>query len=179
MSHGRVPMELVFEDDDRPSRTPRRRDANAMMTNRIAIRLPRGTGTSDRPLSLPKLRSSLEALPETVYRCKGIVCLEELPGFRYVLQMVGKRYHLDETGPWGEELPRSEIVLIGAQGGIDPDSLQRALDACIGTGDESQSPILRLVRKIAPELLEAARCEEHQPMRDDKVFEEEERRYGG
>jgi hypothetical protein len=31
--------------------------------------------------------------------------------------------------------------------------LQHAFDACIGTGDESQSPVLRLVRKLAPELL--------------------------
>ena len=50
--------------------------------------------TSDLPLSLPRLRSALEDLPDTVYRCKGIDYLEEQPGYRYVLQMVGKRNHL-------------------------------------------------------------------------------------
>jgi hypothetical protein len=91
----------------------------------------------------------LETLPDTVYRCKGIVYLEELPAYRYVLQMVGKRYHLEETDRWGTEQPRSEIVLIGARDGIDAEELQRAFDACVGTGDESQSPVLRLVRKLA------------------------------
>ena len=77
-----------------------------------------------------------------------------MPLNRYVLQMVGKRYHFEESGRWGDEAPRSEIVLIGSREGIDPDQLQSAFDACIGTGDESQSPVLRLVKKLAPELLD-------------------------
>ena len=166
VSHGRVPMELVFEDDYRLSRTPRRSNADGHDDQPHRHPFATWDWTSDRPLSLPKLRSTLEALPDTVYRCKGIVWLEELPGFRYVLQMVGKRYHLGETGPWGEELPRSEIILIGADGGIDADSLRRAFDPCIGTGDESQSPILRLVRKIAPELLS-----DQQPAEGSQVVE--------
>jgi len=68
--------------------------------------------------------------------------------------MVGKRYHFEETGRWNDEVPRSEIVLIGGRDGIDPESLQSAFDACIGTGDDSQSPVLRLVKKLAPELLD-------------------------
>jgi hypothetical protein len=36
---------------------------------------------------------------------------------------------------------------------IDGEVLQRAFDECVGTGDESQSPVLRLVHKLAPELL--------------------------
>jgi G3E family GTPase len=157
VSHGRVPMELVFENDDRLSRTLRRSDVDGHDDQPHRHPFTTWDWTSNRPLSLPKLRSTLEALPDSVYRCKGIVCLEELPGFRYVLQMVGKRYHLTETAGWGDELPRSEIVLIGAQGGINTDSLQRTFDACIGTGDESQSPILRLVRKVVPELLAESR----------------------
>jgi hypothetical protein len=76
-----------------------------------------------------------------------------MPLNRYVLQMVGKRYHFEESGRWGDEAPRSEIVLIGGRDGIDPDQLQSAFDACIGTGDDSQSAVLRLVRKLAPDLL--------------------------
>jgi G3E family GTPase len=114
---------------------------------------------SDRALSLPGLRSALEQLPESVYRCKGVVQIEEMPLNRYVLQMVGKRYHFEESGRWGDEAPRSEIVLIGSREGIDPDQLQSAFFACIGTGDESQSPVLRLVRKLAPELLNANQTE--------------------
>ena len=39
------------------------------------------------------------------------------------------------------------------RGGINAEELQRDFDGCIGTGDETQSPILRLVRKIAPKIL--------------------------
>ena len=92
-------------------------------------------------------------MPDAVYRCKGIVYLEEIPAYRYVLQIVGKRYHLIESDRWGTEFPHSEIVLIGGQDGINSEDLQQAFDACVGTGDDANSPILRLVRKIAPELM--------------------------
>jgi G3E family GTPase len=160
VSHGRVPLEIVFESRGPVSRPLRPIDADDPDDHRPGHPFSTWAWTSDLPLSLPRLRSTLEALPAAVYRCKGIVCLEELPAFRYVLQMVGKRYHLTETDGWGDELPRSEIVLIGGRDGIDSEVLQRTFDGCIGTGDESQSPILRLVRKIAPELLT-----QHQPLR--------------
>ena len=102
--------------------------------------------TSDMPLSLPRLRSVIEALPDTIYRAKGIVHLEEMPSHRIVLQMVGRRYDIGDTEMWGEQSPRSEIVVIGSQNSLDQDALQHAFDGCIGTGDESLSPILRLNR---------------------------------
>ena len=71
VSHGRVPMELVFEDDYRLSRTPRRSDADGHDDQPHPHPFATWDWTSDRPLSLPKLRSTLEALPDTVYRCKG------------------------------------------------------------------------------------------------------------
>ena len=61
---------------------------------------------------MPKLRAVLEALPDTVYRAKGIIYLEELPTYQIAMQMVGKRYDLSDTQPWGSVEPRSEIVLI-------------------------------------------------------------------
>ena len=105
--------------------------------------------TTDRPLSLPKLRSAIERLPESIYRAKGIVYLEELPSHQVVLQMVGKRYHIGDTEPWGALTPQSEIVMIGSHDGIHNDTLQHAFNDCIGSGDESQSPILRLARLLA------------------------------
>jgi hypothetical protein len=47
--------------------------------------------------------------------------------------------------------------MIGSQDGIDQDALQRAFDDCIGSGDESQSPILRLNRFLAMESEETTR----------------------
>ena len=91
-------------------------------------------------------------MTDNVYRCKDVICLEELPIYRYVLQMVGKRYHINETDRWGTEPPRSEIVLIGGRDSIDADALQQGFDTCVGFGDEANSPVLRLVRKIMPNL---------------------------
>jgi len=145
VTQGRVPLELIFEAASRPLEARHPVDARDPGDHEFAA----WHWTSDHPLSLPKLRSALETLPDTVYRCKGIVNLEELPAYRYVLQMVGKRYHLEETGRWGSERPRSEIVLIGARDGVDGEELPRAFDGCVGTGDEAQSPVLRLARKLA------------------------------
>jgi G3E family GTPase len=145
---GRVPLELIFETGPRTSGTGLKGVVPHPSEYSHGHPFSSWDWTSDLPLSLPGLRSALENLPDAVYRCKGILYLEELPAYRYVLQMVGKRYHLKETGNWGTEPPRSEIVLIGARDAIDGEELQRTFDACIGTGDEEKSPILRLARKI-------------------------------
>jgi len=62
--------------------------------------------------------------------------------------MVGKRYDIADTDRWGSEEPKSEIVMIGARDEIDSDALQDTFDGCIGTGDETQSPVLRVARKL-------------------------------
>jgi len=110
--------------------------------------------TSENMMSLPKLKAVLDALPETVYRAKGIIYLEELPSYKVIMQMVGRRYDINESDKWETEDPKTEIVLIGEHDGFDKRQLQHDFDACIGTGDDSHSPILRMMRKYAPELLE-------------------------
>ena len=148
VSQGRVPLELIFEAGPRPSGTGPGGDSRDPSDHSHGPPFSTWHWTSDRPLSLPKLRSVLETLPDSIYRAKGIVYLEELPAYRIVLQMVGKRHNLTNTERWGSELPQSEIVMIGTRDGIDDEALQRAFDGCVGTGDEAQSPILRLARKI-------------------------------
>ncbi len=103
---------------------------------------------TDQPISLTKLRTLIEGLPETVYRAKGVVQLEELPHEKIAFQMVGKRYSFRDTAPWENERPISEIVLIASRNGFDAEILQTRFEACIGTGDECQSPMLRLARKL-------------------------------
>jgi len=153
VTHGQVPLALVLGAEN-PAPVFRR---GGIPMHGIHDTVPHAHGevfttwhwTCDRPLSLPKIRAAFEKLAETVYRAKGIVYLEELPAYRMVLQMVGKRSNLMDTGQWGSEEPHSEIVMIASQGGIDSDALQRVFDGCIGIGDESQSPILRLTRLLA------------------------------
>ena len=71
--------------------------------------------------------------------------------YRYIIQMVGKRLVIIQGGLWDGEEPNSEIVIIGSKDGINEKNLQEQFDACIGTGDESQSPILRLTRFLEME----------------------------
>lgn len=103
---------------------------------------------SDRPLSLTKLRAVVSALPDTTYRAKGFVQLEELPQYRTAFQMVGRRYNFHELDLWEGQTALSEIVVIGAYGYIDSQKLQAEFDGCIGVGDIAASPMLRLSQKL-------------------------------
>lgn len=155
ITHGSVPFDLIMTGGERhPAEAARPADIHRAHDHHHDRTFATWSWTCDRPLSLPKLRDVIETLPDAVYRCKGVVHIEELPVRKYVLQMVGKRYQFEDAGPWGGEQPHTEIVLIGGRDAIDTDRLQAAFQACIGTGDESQSPVLRLVRKLRPDLLD-------------------------
>jgi G3E family GTPase len=104
--------------------------------------------TCDSPLSLHRLRAVFERLPDSIYRAKGIVYLEELPEHRVVLQMVGRRSRLKDAGRWGTERKRTELVMIGIEDGIDGDAMQIALDGCIHDARQEMSPMLRMARAI-------------------------------
>lgn len=153
--HSRVPLKLMLGtaldmNEVRQSVTPENHTNHAPSHNHdVGHPFSTWHWSCDRPLSLPKLRSVVENLPDTIYRAKGIVCLEELPTYQIALQMVGKRTNLADTALWGSQIPRSEIVLIGSRGGLDGGALQSAFENCIGTGDEAQSPVLRLTRMLA------------------------------
>ena len=144
-THGRIPLDLMMGSGIHPVSSVRH------TTEFHNHPFSTWHWTSDKPLSLPRLRSVIETLPDTIYRLKGLAYLEEFPSHQVVLQMVGKRYNIGDTEPWGLQPPRSEIVMVASQNGIDRDALQRAFDGCIGTGDESMSPILRLNRFLAME----------------------------
>lgn len=145
--HGKVSLGLIMGSGLHTAGSVLREDSSANQTIHLHD-FPFSTchWTSDKPLSLPRLRSAIETLPDTIYRLKGIAYLEELPTHRVVLQMVGRRYNIGDTEPWGRQPPRTEIVMIASLNGLDRDALQQSFDHCIGTGDESLSPILRLTR---------------------------------
>ena len=87
--------------------------------------------TTDKPVSLKALRGVFEELPNTIYRAKGVVQLHDMPDNRMILQMVGKRASLTLAGEWGDEPPRTQIVMIASQGGLDVEALRTQLKACI------------------------------------------------
>lgn len=87
--------------------------------------------TTDEPLSLREVRRVMEKLPSQIYRAKGFLYLEDAPEKRAVLQVVGRRVNLTLNEDWGERQPGTQIVVIGAQGGIDADSLAKTFESCL------------------------------------------------
>ena len=118
--------------------------------------------TTDNPLSLKALRGVFEELPNTIYRAKGAVQLHEMPDNRMILQMVGKRASLTLADEWGDDPPRTQIVMIASHGGLDVEALRSQLEACIVAdtrpaavrqedrqdGMDAQTPVSRLWEKV-------------------------------
>ncbi len=87
---------------------------------------------SERPFSLEALREMVRKdLPASIYRCKGIVFAADSPDKRLALQVVGRRTEISEIDKWGERVPRSKIVAIGAPDSINGVELTKQFEACV------------------------------------------------
>ncbi len=86
---------------------------------------------TEKPLALEALRETMRRLPGTVYRAKGVVYSADAPRRRAVLQVVGRRVDISFQEEWGERLPRTRIVAIGAAGSIDPSFMEKTFTSCI------------------------------------------------
>ena len=87
---------------------------------------------SSQPVSLRALQRMVDHLPETIYRAKGIFYLADASCKRGVLQVVGRRASLTLTQDgWENVTPHSQLVVIGAEGGVDGDSLNERMEACL------------------------------------------------
>jgi G3E family GTPase len=85
---------------------------------------------TSEPFDREKLREMVRReLPATIYRCKGIVHVADLPGKRFSLQAVGRRTELTELDDWEDRDPHSQIVAIGSQ--IESRMLENLFDACL------------------------------------------------
>ena len=93
---------------------------------------------TQEPLSLEALREAASRLPVHVYRAKGVIYTADAPTRRAVLQVVGKRVDISLQDEWGGRAPRTQIVAIGARGGIDPQALQKAFEQCLRAPDGAQ-----------------------------------------
>jgi G3E family GTPase len=86
---------------------------------------------TDQPLGLEALREALRKLPGTVYRAKGVIYTADAPQRRTVLQVVGRRVDISIHEEWGHRVPRTQVVAIGAAGGIDADLLEKTFVSCM------------------------------------------------
>jgi G3E family GTPase len=85
---------------------------------------------SDRPFRLQAVNDAFKRLPATIFRAKGVLAVAEAER-RVILQLAGRHTRLTYGEPWGDEAPYSQMVMIGAPGGLDAEALQRLLDACL------------------------------------------------
>jgi G3E family GTPase len=82
------------------------------------------------PFSLEALRLMVQReLPESIYRCKGVVYVADRPHMRLSLQVVGGRTQITDLDDWGERPRTSEIVAVGSE--IDSDQLDDLFGACL------------------------------------------------
>jgi G3E family GTPase len=86
---------------------------------------------TDQPLALEMLRERLRKLPGSIYRAKGVVYSTDAPLRRAVLQVVGRRVDISMQEEWGQRVPRTQIVAIGAAGTIDASLLEKTFASCI------------------------------------------------
>jgi G3E family GTPase len=87
---------------------------------------------TDRLVSLDALQETVRRkLPASIYRCKGIIQTAETPELRTVLQVVGRRTEVSVSGTWGDKVPRTRIVAIGAPGAIDAADLNALFGHCL------------------------------------------------
>lgn len=87
--------------------------------------------TSNERVSLKELRRTIDRLPPSIYRVKGLIHSADEPDRRGILQVVGKRAVIEAGAPWGDNAAFNQIVLIGEHGTIDSDDLQKRFDACL------------------------------------------------
>ena len=83
--------------------------------------------SSGAPISGTGLVDALKALPDGIVRAKGLLHLREDSASRYVLQVVGRRFSIEADRPWGEQVPNSQLVVIGLPGSVDAHELETTL----------------------------------------------------
>jgi G3E family GTPase len=98
--------------------------------------------TAAKPFVLDRLKDALDALPLTVYRAKGVIWLHEYPQEMAVFHLVGKRASLYLSGPWGDQIPRSQLVLIGQHGTLNPTELDLHFEAALADKSAQSSDVL-------------------------------------
>jgi G3E family GTPase len=128
-THGDVPMEVLLGVGRFDGEAHEDRVLAESPTHIEGVGFDRWSYRSDQPLSLKSLEHMVKReLPESVYRCKGIIHTVEDPTQRYSLQVVGRRTTITPIGEWGGTLPATEIVAIGKD--MDETRLNSLFETC-------------------------------------------------
>ncbi|MDO8596780.1 MAG: GTP-binding protein, partial [Sulfuricaulis sp.] len=101
--------------------------------------------TTAEPVSLNAIKRVVAELPPSIFRCKGILYLAGSADRRGILHVVGNRVRLTLGEGWGDQPPGTQIVCIGAPGGVDPDYLNRKFEAAVSRNTATARPIVNAV----------------------------------
>jgi G3E family GTPase len=151
-SYGEVPLLLLFGHGTFDSLRLEKRaahDVHVHRDNEVAPAHDHDHGLvfhtwsyeSKRPFALSAIQNSVNQLPASIYRAKGMLYLNDAPDRRYVLQVVGKRASITSGEGWGEQTPYTRIVLIGAAEGVDGAALTAVFEASLQENQPEQTTL--------------------------------------
>ena len=103
--------------------------------------------THNAPLSLQALKRVINTLPNSIFRCKGVVYAQEIPHRRVILQVVGTRASYTVGEAWDDELPRTQIVAIGKPNAFDPEALRARFESCLAA-EQRDSLAQQIMRQV-------------------------------
>lgn len=131
-THSAVPLELLGIGGTDPNRAGPPA-ASAVLANESGEFMPHAppvttwTWSTDAPIDLARLRTTLAQLPPSVFRAKGFAHLADRPDRRVIVHVVGGRHELTLGDPWNTDEPSTELVLIGLDETFDPSPLEAML----------------------------------------------------
>lgn len=132
--HGDAPLDVLLSSD--PARAvdarfhDRRSGGSPPVHNHLAhAQFAVWEYHSAEPLCADALRQFVRDLPGSVYRLKGLVRLAGAVNLS-IVQGVGRRLDFVPTPATTAAGTAGRIMVIGAEGSLDPQLLQRQLDAC-------------------------------------------------
>lgn len=133
--NGNVPLELMLGvGEHSEARLLAAQDdgtSSAAHEHNHSLEFSTWSWVSEQPLNFQPVYECFKNLDSRIFRAKGVLYLSDVPEKRVILQMVGKRVSLNKGELWGEEMPCSKIVVIGAPDSIDTEQLQKLFTSCL------------------------------------------------
>ena len=126
-AHGRVAPAILFDAPDRPGRSR----GFCEEVEPAASQFESYCWTTQEPIDLDRLTSSLAALPQQVLRAKGVLAQVRGEAGCLVLHRVGDRLTI-ESAASGQTFAATEIVVIALAGTLDTAALDADFNRCIG-----------------------------------------------
>jgi len=111
--HGRVPHSIIFGDTGQTRTRLAPADTAAGPHSTVETFTTWSIAVSDQ-LTLDELHSLLDNQPDSVVRAKGLVLLEEDPGYETIVQVVGKRRNITR-GSTRPAVPSPRLTFIATK----------------------------------------------------------------